>query len=86
MAGHGGSGTILTAKDHDVEAGLLIAHEAGAWVTQLEFESDNGTRIATVVGTEPRVHDALVALLNGLLARHGRRVLRTTPIPPPTAG
>jgi myo-inositol-1(or 4)-monophosphatase len=83
MAGHGGSGTILTAKDHDVEAGLLIAHEAGAWVTQLEFETDNGPRIATVVGTEPRVHDALVALLIRLLAHHGRRVLRTTPIPPP---
>jgi hypothetical protein len=69
-----------------VEAGLLIAHEAGAWVTQLEFETAAETRTATVVGTEPRVHDALVALLNELFARYGRRVLRTTPIPLPATG
>ena len=60
MAGRGGSGTILTAKDHDVEAGLLVAHEAGAWITQTEFETGTGTRTATVVGAEKRVHDALV--------------------------
>jgi myo-inositol-1(or 4)-monophosphatase len=82
MSGHGGNGTILTAKDHDVEAGLLVAHEAGAWITQLEFETDSGTRIATVVGAERRVHDALVDLLNGLFARHGRHVVRAALLPP----
>jgi fructose-1,6-bisphosphatase/inositol monophosphatase family enzyme len=83
MAGRGGCGTILTAKDHDVEAGLLVAHEAGAWATQLEFDAREGPRTATVVGADRRVHDALVDLLKRLLARHGRRVLRATEIPPP---
>ncbi len=82
MAGHGGNGTILTAKDHDVEAGLLIAHEAGAWVTQLEFETSTGTRTATVVGAERRIHDALVALLRSKLDHFAKRIGRETLIPP----
>ena len=86
MAGHGGNGTILTAKDHDVEAGLLIAHEAGAWVTQLEFETDTGPRTATVVGADRRIHDALVALLRDKLGQYGKPPDRETPIPPPVAG
>jgi fructose-1,6-bisphosphatase/inositol monophosphatase family enzyme len=76
MAGGGGSGTILTANDYDVEAGLLIAREAGASITQIEFVPEVGTRIATVVGADPRVHDALVLLLKGMLERHGKPVTR----------
>ncbi len=70
MAGAGGSGTILTAKDHDVEAGLLIAREAGASVTQLTFTTGGDTRTATVVAADPRIRDALVALLRAELERH----------------
>lgn len=69
MAGAGGCGTILTANDYDVEAGLLIAREAGASVTQLEFAADGGTRTATVAGADPRIRDALVALLSTELER-----------------
>jgi fructose-1,6-bisphosphatase/inositol monophosphatase family enzyme len=82
MAGAGGSGTILTAKDHDVAAGLLIAHEAGAWVTQIDFETGEGTRTATVVGADRRVHAALADLLTDRLVRHNRRVVRTAALPP----
>jgi fructose-1,6-bisphosphatase/inositol monophosphatase family enzyme len=75
MAGSGGCGTILTAKDHDVEAGLLIAREAAASVTQIDFAAAEGARTATVVGADRRIHDSLVELLKGLMARHGLRVL-----------
>jgi fructose-1,6-bisphosphatase/inositol monophosphatase family enzyme len=78
MAGRGGHGTILTANEYDVEAGLLIAREAGASVTQLEFETESGTRTATVVGADHRIHDALVALLCVALDRAGKRVIGTT--------
>ncbi len=77
MAGSG-SGTILTAKDHDVEAGLLIACEAGATATQLAFTVGGETRVATVVGADRRIHDALVALLRTLLDRYGRPITGTT--------
>jgi fructose-1,6-bisphosphatase/inositol monophosphatase family enzyme len=77
MGGSGGAGTILTAKDHDVEAGLLIAREAGSVVTQLKFDSGGASRIATVVGADRRIHDALVSILRVLLARHGRHVTGT---------
>ncbi len=76
MAGSGGNGTILTAKDHDVEAGLLIAREAGASITQLDFESNGDVRTATIVGADHRVHDALVEMLKEMLKKHGQRVLR----------
>jgi fructose-1,6-bisphosphatase/inositol monophosphatase family enzyme len=76
MAGSGGNGTILTANDYDVEAGMLIAREAGASATQLDFESEGAVRTATVVGAERRIHDALVVMLKELLAKHGQRVLR----------
>ncbi|MBN9118813.1 MAG: hypothetical protein J0I06_06585 [Planctomycetes bacterium] len=78
MAGSGGAGTVLTAKDHDVEAGLLVAREAGAFVTQIEFEIGGGTRTATVVGADRRIHDTLVSMLRVLLARYGRRVTGAT--------
>lgn len=78
MCGSGGAGTILTAKDHDVEAGLLIAREAGAFITQLAFEAPEGTRTATVVGADRRIHDALVSMLRVLLDRHGRRITGAT--------
>ncbi len=69
MAGAGGAGTILTAKDHDVEAGLLVAREAGAVVTQLTFDAGRGPRTATIVGADRRIHDALLALLNEALRK-----------------
>jgi fructose-1,6-bisphosphatase/inositol monophosphatase family enzyme len=75
MAGSGGAGTILTANDYDVEAGLLIAREAGATVTQLTFAAEGGPRTATVVGADARIHDALVSILTAALERHGRKVL-----------
>jgi fructose-1,6-bisphosphatase/inositol monophosphatase family enzyme len=83
MAGSGGSGTILTAKDHDVEAGLLIAREAGARITQIEFQTDEEPRTATIVGADPRVHDALVVMLKEKLAKRGQRVLCEMPNAPP---
>ncbi len=52
MAGRGGTGAIITAKDHDVEAGRLIALEAGAAVTQLRFASGSAERTCTIVGVE----------------------------------
>lgn len=72
MAGSGGAGAIITANDYDVEAGLLIAREAGAVVTQLAFDAPEGTRTATIVGAESRIHDALVTMVRTYLARHGR--------------
>ena len=73
MAGQGGAGAVVTAKDHDVEAGLLIAHEAGAWITQLTFEREGHERTATVVGTEQGIHDALLAVVREILGRHASR-------------
>ncbi|MCI0703059.1 MAG: hypothetical protein L0241_18430 [Planctomycetia bacterium] len=73
MAGCGGTGAIITAKDHDVEAGRLIASEAGACITQLAFESRGSQRIATIVGVERRIHDALVELVGGLIHQHASR-------------
>jgi fructose-1,6-bisphosphatase/inositol monophosphatase family enzyme len=67
MAGEGGTGAIITANDHDVEAGRLIALEAGACVTQIGFEHGGERRIATVVAVEPRIHDALAAIVRELV-------------------
>lgn len=78
MGGSGGAGTILTAKDHDVEAGLLIAREAGAFVTQIVFDAGGESRTATIVGADRRIHDALVSMLRVLLDRHERRITGTT--------
>lgn len=82
MAGCGGAGAIITAKDHDVEAGRLIAHEAGAWVTQLVFTSGGETRTCTVAGADARVHDALVELVRSRIEHHGGRVEDETLTPP----
>jgi fructose-1,6-bisphosphatase/inositol monophosphatase family enzyme len=71
MAGAGGCGTILTANDYDVEAGLLIAREAGATVSQVAFPAGTGTRTATVAAADARVHAALVEVLTAALALHG---------------
>jgi myo-inositol-1(or 4)-monophosphatase len=75
LAGRGGTGAVLTAKDHDVEAGLLIAREAGGWATQLVFEVGADRRTATVAAVEGRIHEALVALVRGQLTKHGRRIV-----------
>jgi myo-inositol-1(or 4)-monophosphatase len=75
VAGRGGTGAVITAKDHDVEAGLLIAREAGATATQIVFEVESDRRTATVVAVERRIHDALAALVRDKLTRHGRRVI-----------
>lgn len=75
MAGRGGTGAIITAKDHDVEAGRLIALEAGAAVTQLRFTSGGQERTCTIVGTEARIRDALVALVREQILKYGGRVL-----------
>jgi fructose-1,6-bisphosphatase/inositol monophosphatase family enzyme len=71
MAGQGGTGAIVTAQEHDVEAGLLIAQEAGARTTQLGFEVNGDRRTATVAGADQRVHDALVALVRDVITRGG---------------
>lgn len=71
-AGHGGCATLLTANDYDVEAGLLVAREAGATVAQVPFRGDTSARVATVCAADPRVCAALADLLRGLLAKHGR--------------
>ena len=75
MAGRGGTGAIITAKDHDVEAGRLIALEAGAVVTQLPFVSGGDMRVCTVVGAEARIHEALVALVREQIVKHGGKLL-----------
>jgi fructose-1,6-bisphosphatase/inositol monophosphatase family enzyme len=71
-AGHGGCATLLTANDYDVEAGLLIAREAGATVVQVPFRGDTSDRVATVCAAHPLVGAALAALLRDLLAKHGK--------------
>lgn len=76
--GRGGTGAILTAKDHDVEAGLLIAREAGACATQLTFDAGGHRRTATVVAVERRIHDALVGLVRGQFERHDLRVVSSS--------
>lgn len=82
MAGRGGSGAVITAKDHDVEAGRLIAHEAGAWVTQLAFTSFGEERTCTIAGATGPIHDALVALVRTRIIKHGGTVLNETLTPP----
>jgi hypothetical protein len=71
LSGQAGTGAVLTAKDHDVEAGRYIAQEAGASVTQFGFDGDGERRTVTVVATDRQIHDALVALVRHLLERHG---------------
>lgn len=83
MAGRGGAGAIITAKDHDVEAGFLIAHEAGAWVTQFRFSSRDEECTCTVAGAEARIHDALVTLVRSLIVKHGGQIVSETRTPPP---
>jgi len=84
MCGQGGIGTILTAKDHDVEAGRLIAREAGAWGSQVGFDVDGTWRTATIVGGDQRVHDGLLALVRGVLESRSRRALVLATSRPPT--
>ncbi|MFM8274950.1 MAG: inositol monophosphatase family protein [Gemmata sp.] len=71
MAGRGGAGAVITAKDYDVEAGLLIASEAGAAVTQLRFASRGAERVCTIVGVDPRIRDALVEMVRDQIHAHG---------------
>ena len=84
MAGRGGTGAVITAKDHDVEAGRLIAHEADAWITQIGFVSDGEERTCTIVGVDARIHDALVELVREQIAKHGGRLLDEVLTPPRT--
>jgi fructose-1,6-bisphosphatase/inositol monophosphatase family enzyme len=67
MAGRGGTGCIVTAKDHDVEAGLTIAREAGCTWSQFDFEIDGETRTVTLVGTDSRIHGVLQEIAGGAL-------------------
>lgn len=71
-AGHGGCATLLTANDYDVEAGLLVAREAGATVIQVPFRGDTSDRVATVCAAHPLVGAALAALVRDQLAKHGK--------------
>lgn len=73
MAGRGGTGCILTAKDHDVEAGLMIAREAGCWISQFEFHVGTEIRVATVVGVDARVHSALLGIAEKSIRQHHPR-------------
>jgi fructose-1,6-bisphosphatase/inositol monophosphatase family enzyme len=75
MAGRGGAAAIITAKDHDVEAGRIIAQEAGAFITQLRFESNGETRTCTIVGVEDSIRTALVTLVRDNILAHGGTVL-----------
>ncbi len=59
LAGRGGTGAIITAKDHDVEAALLIAKEAGATASQFTFPRPHGQVTATIAAVTPALHDAL---------------------------
>jgi fructose-1,6-bisphosphatase/inositol monophosphatase family enzyme len=81
MAGQGGAGAVVTAEDHDVEAGLLIAQEAGSWTTQVGFDLAGQQRVATVVGVDQRIHDELLAVVVALLGRiaGGHAMLGRTP-------
>lgn len=72
MAGRGGSGCILTAKDHDVEAGLMVAREAGCRVSRLAFQVGEDQRVVTVVAAESQLHDALLRIVDGSIRRHHR--------------
>ncbi|AMV28182.1 Inositol-1-monophosphatase [Gemmata sp. SH-PL17] len=82
MAGRGGTGAIITANDYDVEAGRLIAHEAGAWITQIVFVSGGDERTCTIVGAEERIHNALVVLVREQIQKHGGRLSDETLTPP----
>ncbi len=59
LAGRGGTGAIITAKDHDVEAALLIAKEAGATASQFTFQRPHGPVTATIAAVTPALHAAL---------------------------
>ena len=75
MSGQGESGAVVTAHDHDVEAGLLIAREAGAWATRIGFEHSGDWRIATIIGVERNIHDHLVEMVLELIEPRSSRPL-----------
>lgn len=71
LAGRGGTGAVITAKDHDVEAALLIAKEAGATATQFTFTRPHGRVTATVAAVTPAIHAALTAAVAAAISPAG---------------
>ena len=65
VAGKGSDGAVITANDYDIEAAKLIAQEAGAPVSPLDFTRDipgQGikTFTATVAAADRALYDALL--------------------------
>ena len=53
-------GAIVLANDYDVAAGMLIAREAGAIVSEQVYETSRGPLSLVVAATSAQTHDALV--------------------------
>jgi fructose-1,6-bisphosphatase/inositol monophosphatase family enzyme len=70
LAGRGSTACIVTAQEHDVAAGLLIAQEAGAAVRQFTFQRPHGVVTATIAAVSEALVDQLMRLmppdLNGI--------------------
>ncbi|MBI4919360.1 inositol monophosphatase, partial [archaeon] len=71
VAGKGNAGAIVTANDYDVAAGLLIAQEAGATVSTINFEreTNQGRREFTAyIATQGKqIHEDLTSIIKEVL-------------------
>lgn len=77
VGGCGNTGAIVTANDYDVAAGLLVAREAGATVSQLTFEREGRAFTAYLAGESEATHAALRGLLDEALASSRVKVTAT---------
>jgi fructose-1,6-bisphosphatase/inositol monophosphatase family enzyme len=73
VGGCGNSGAMVTANDYDVAAGLLVAREAGATVSELTFEREGRRFTAYLAGESEATHAALRSLLDEVLASSGSK-------------
>lgn len=64
LAGRGGTASIITANDHDVEAGKLIATEAGAKTVQFNINRPHGPVTVTLAAINQRLLEQLHLIVN----------------------
>jgi myo-inositol-1(or 4)-monophosphatase len=71
VSGTGNTGAVVTANDYDVAAGLLVAEEAGARWSARTLVRDGRTFTAYIAAEAPVIHDALRAVVEGVLPDRG---------------
>lgn len=66
VSGSGNAAAVVTANDYDVAAGLLVAAEAGATLSQVTFERDGRAFTAWLAAESAAWHDRIAALVREL--------------------